>query len=91
MRAATDVCVQDICKPEPLRLRRNLSAIINFAKFREEKLVPYTEMQEQTISLLEETDQLEESNRELVGLFFKYPQYLSTDHLVLPRVVKRKY
>ena len=59
--------MQDICKPEPLRLRRNLSAIINFAKFREEKLVPYTEMQEQTISLLEETEQLEEGNRELVG------------------------
>jgi len=58
--------VQDICKPESLRLRRNLSAVINFAKFREEKLVPYTEMQEQTISLLEESQQLEDSNKELV-------------------------
>jgi hypothetical protein len=57
---------QDICKPESMRLRRNLSAVINFAKFREEKLVPYTEMQEQTISLLEETQQLEDSNKELV-------------------------
>ena len=90
---ATDVWVQDICKPEPLRLRRNLSAIINFAKFREEKLVPYTEMQEQTISLLEETEQLEEANRELVGALLKliYSQYLIADQVVIPRVVKRKY
>ena len=34
-------------KPEAPRLRRNLSAIINFAKFREEKLAAYTELQEQ--------------------------------------------
>jgi len=40
--------------------------VINFAKFREEKLVPYTEMQEQTISLLEETQQLEDTNKDLV-------------------------
>jgi hypothetical protein len=33
--------LQDIHKPEPARLRRHLSAIINFAKFREEKLVVY--------------------------------------------------
>jgi hypothetical protein len=34
--------VQDIHKPETARLRRHLSAVINFAKFREEKLVAYT-------------------------------------------------
>lgn len=33
--------LQDIHKPEPARLRRHLSALINFAKFREEKLVAY--------------------------------------------------
>jgi kinetochore protein Nuf2 len=33
--------LQDIHKPEPARLRRHLSALINFAKFREEKLVVY--------------------------------------------------
>jgi hypothetical protein len=37
--------LQDIYKPDSARLRRHLSAIINFAKFREEKLVAYTEMQ----------------------------------------------
>ncbi len=59
--------LQDICKPDAIRLRRNLSAIINFAKFREEKLVPYAEMQEQTIALLEETETLEETNKGLVS------------------------
>lgn len=29
--------MQDIFKPEPLRLRRHLSAVVNFAKFREDK------------------------------------------------------
>ncbi|EIE22059.1 hypothetical protein COCSUDRAFT_9178, partial [Coccomyxa subellipsoidea C-169] len=32
-----DFNMQDLCKPDSGRLRRNLSAIINFAKFREEK------------------------------------------------------
>jgi hypothetical protein len=39
--AARTATLQDIHKPEPARLRRHLSAIINFAKFREEKLVVY--------------------------------------------------
>ena len=67
---------QDICKPETTRLRRNLSAIINFAKFREEKLVPYTEMQEQTIVLLEETEELENTNCQLVSPLPLPPHYL---------------
>ena len=36
---------QDIFKPEPPRLRRHLSAIINFAKFREEKALAFQELQ----------------------------------------------
>lgn len=34
-------CLQDITKPDALRVRRILSAIINFAKFREEQLEVY--------------------------------------------------
>jgi kinetochore protein Nuf2 len=51
-----DFSMRDLHKPEPQRLRRNLSAIINFAKFREEKLVAYTELQEGFESLLAERD-----------------------------------
>jgi hypothetical protein len=36
---------QDLHKPDALRLRRHLSAVINFAKFREEKLIAYAELQ----------------------------------------------
>lgn len=57
---------QDVYKPDSTRLRRNLSAVINFAKFREEKLVPYTEMQERTISLLEKAEHLQAANLQQV-------------------------
>lgn len=57
---------QDLYKPDSNRLRRNLSGIINFAKFREEKLVPYTDMQESVEHLLEDTADLEERNLKLV-------------------------
>jgi hypothetical protein len=37
--------VQDVFKPESQKLRRNLSAIVNFAKFREEKALAFQELQ----------------------------------------------
>lgn len=58
--------MQDLYKPDSNRLRRNLSGIINFAKFREEKLVPYTDMQEAVEHLLGDTADLEELNLKLV-------------------------
>ena len=61
--------LQDLHKPDANRLRRNLSGIINFAKFREEKLAPYTDMQEAAEHLLEETAQLEEQQLQLVGFW----------------------
>ena len=33
-----DFSMRDLAKPDPVRLRKHLSAVINFAKFREEKL-----------------------------------------------------
>ena len=65
-RAVHVPCAQDICKPDPGRLRRNLSAIINFAKFREEKLAPYVEAQEEADVLLDAQAALEEANARLV-------------------------
>ncbi|KAK9816471.1 hypothetical protein WJX72_000700 [[Myrmecia] bisecta] len=62
-----DFTMQDLYKPDAQRLRRNLSAIINFAKFREEKLVPYTEMQEATEGILAERQDLEDLNRQLMS------------------------
>jgi hypothetical protein len=42
--------------------------VVNFAKFREEKLVAYTEMQARIDSLLEEKRMLEEENAGKVGV-----------------------
>jgi kinetochore protein Nuf2 len=42
-----DFGLRDVYKPEPVRLRRQLSAVVNFAKFREEKLQAYAELQAQ--------------------------------------------
>ena len=57
---------QDLHKPEAPRFRAHLSGVINFAKFREEKLVPYTALQEATEGLFERRDQLAERNANLV-------------------------
>lgn len=39
-----DFSMKDLLAPEPKRVRRHLSAVINFAKFREERLVMYAEL-----------------------------------------------
>jgi kinetochore protein Nuf2 len=59
--------LQDIYKPDSARLRRHLSAIVNFAKFREEKLVAYTEMQQRIDQLLEEQRVLQETQAQHVS------------------------
>ena len=76
--------MQDLYKPDSNRLRRNLSGIINFAKFREEKLVPYTDMQESVEHLLEDAADLEELNLKLVCrcfcIFMPHGGFYSQQH-----------
>ena len=48
-----DFSLRDVYKPTVDRTKRNLSAIINFAKFREEKLATQFELQERSDDLLE--------------------------------------
>ena len=57
----------DLLQPKPRRTQRNLSAIINFLKFREERLAKYfelrtttDEMYERRAKLLAENDELEQ-------------------------------
>lgn len=59
---------QDLYKPESARFRAHLSGVINFAKFREEKLVPYSELQEASEGLNEQRAHLEAENAALVRL-----------------------
>lgn len=74
---ATTTRAQDLYKPDPVRLRRNLSAIINFAKYREEKLVPYTEMQGELETLLEERLELEAMRQQLVSAVQQHGLHLN--------------
>ena len=60
-----DFSLRDLHRPDPQRLRRNLSALINFVKFREEKYVAYQELQEGFDALLTEQERLGAENEAL--------------------------
>ncbi|GFH15494.1 DHR10 domain-containing protein [Haematococcus lacustris] len=57
-----DFSWRDVFKPDPPRLRRHLSAIINFAKFREEKALAFQELQAQLDQLVANTKMVEEEH-----------------------------
>jgi kinetochore protein Nuf2 len=61
----SDFTLNDISRPDPKRTRRNLSAIINFAKFREERLANYQSLIAETDALNEHKNALEDENEEL--------------------------
>jgi len=45
-----DATISDFANPSAARTKRILSGLINFAKFREERLVAYTEYTQQSVS-----------------------------------------
>ena len=47
----TDFSLKDIHQPDAKRFRRQLSGVINFVKFREDRLVMYTELSKETDGL----------------------------------------
>jgi len=56
--------LRELIKPEPTRLRRNLSAIINFQKYREEKIEQWAEHGKRTVELEAAKAALEAERRE---------------------------
>eukprot|EP00850_Spirogloea_muscicola_P000885 SM000003S11130 [mRNA] locus=s3:1138193:1140561:+ [translate_table: standard] len=62
-----DFTLRDLYKPEANRTMRNLAAIINFARFREERLDRYQELQSKSDALLEKKQALEEANMQLAA------------------------
>ena len=60
-----DFGLRDITNPNNKRLRRQLSGIINFAKFREERLQMYGELNLNREELGEKLKQMQEDNNEL--------------------------
>lgn len=61
-----DSHLRDVLKPDPKRLQRNLSAIINFAKFREERHEVFSKFEEETEAVLAEKLTREEEHAELL-------------------------
>ncbi|KAJ3216175.1 kinetochore-associated Ndc80 complex subunit nuf2 [Dinochytrium kinnereticum] len=61
----TDFSVRDIIKPEPGRIRRILSAIINFAKFREERLSVFEDCTRRSTDYIDQRQLLLEKNQDL--------------------------
>lgn len=63
----SDFSLQDLIKPEYKRVRRNISAVINFAKFREERLNKYVEFRQETDGLAAKKLALEQENERLLA------------------------
>lgn len=61
-----DFTMEDLTKPDKKKLKRNISAVINFAKFREERLNTYVEFTQETDALEEKKKQLQAENERLV-------------------------
>lgn len=60
-----DFTVKDFVNPEAKRFRRQLSGVINFAKFREEQLATFTELTMQRQALMSELDRVNVENANL--------------------------
>ena len=58
---------QDVFKPEPARLRKQVSAIINFARHREHKLAFWADITEQTQLAADEAAEVEDAKRKAVS------------------------
>ncbi|ORY02797.1 Nuf2-domain-containing protein [Basidiobolus meristosporus CBS 931.73] len=61
-----DFSLRDILKPEPIHVRKILSALINFAKFREERMCVYEQYAHKLEEYAEKKHLLEEQQQELV-------------------------
>jgi kinetochore protein Nuf2 len=61
----TDFSIKDVMSPVAARLRRHLSGIINFAKFREERLTLLSDLSTKREGLVAQLHQLREKNETL--------------------------
>lgn len=61
-----DFTVKDVLYPERGRLRRNLSAVINFAKFREDRMERYQEFTAEAEGFVNQKQALEAENNKLL-------------------------
>ncbi|EOD35971.1 hypothetical protein EMIHUDRAFT_362808 [Emiliania huxleyi CCMP1516] len=62
-----DFTMSDLIKPEARRVRRSLSAVINLAKYHEDKLPGYMQFSQETDALLNAKASLEEESERLLS------------------------
>ena len=62
-----DFSLKDLIRPEAPRIRIILSAIINFAKFREEQLGVFEDFNKKSDDLVEQRNKLSTRENELTG------------------------
>mmetsp|Transcript_12155 Transcript_12155/g.37045 ORF Transcript_12155/g.37045 Transcript_12155/m.37045 type:complete len:455 (-) Transcript_12155:122-1486(-) len=79
-----DLCISDYAKPEYHRLRRLLSAVINLAKFREERLVHFQQLSSNSEGLAEKKQALEQTNAALRAQVREHEERVATEE---PKVV----
>jgi len=74
-----DFSLKDLIRPEAPRLRIILSAIINFAKFREEQLGVFEDFNKKSDELVEQRNKLASRENELSGKinYFKYSSLIT--------------
>ena len=60
-----DFSLRDVIKPEGVQVRRILSAIINFAKFREERMTVFEQYTQKIEEYMQRRDSLQFQNAEL--------------------------
>ena len=61
----SDFSSRDMSKPEPDRVRRIISALINFAKFKQEREVDFIQSLQETDSVIDLCQKLEEEYDEV--------------------------
>lgn len=82
-----DFGIRDLIRPEPHRLRIILSAVINFAKFREEQLNIYEDLNKKTEEIYAEKERLLSQHHELSNKLSIWKKQLQDEE---PRVQKAR-
>jgi kinetochore protein Nuf2 len=77
---------KDIFAPDPKRFRRQLSAVINFAKFREEHVIRCQELQVHTDAAVERRERCREENEMLKAELKRYKEELSVEEPVIAQL-----
>jgi len=87
-----DFSLKDIIRPEAPRLKVVLSALINFAKFREEQLSVFEDFSRKSEELIEQRSKYTSREAELIAkiTYFKYAIFYDSIFILVGSVGWRK-